>query len=213
MVTGVNSVDSTSRGKSKGNLKATASLPGTRLLWAGAVAFFLIIVSWVLYAALSGKNGALQEVDLKVYWDGGLIVRHVTPYYNPHYYDPLYGWGGTGKLALKFTYTPFAAIAFALISFIPLTALYSVSVVVNMITFAAALWFTFYGLGYSDRRVRLGLTLLAAAATFWLQPVVRTIYLGQINLILMAAIIWDLCQPDNSKGRTRWWKGAGTGVA
>jgi alpha-1,2-mannosyltransferase len=138
----------------------------------------------------------------------------VTPYYNPHYYDPLYGWGGTGKLALKFTYTPFAAIAFALISFIPLTALYSVSVVVNMITFAAALWFTFYGLGYRDRRVRLGVTLLAAAATFWLQPVVRTIYLGQINLILMAAIMWDLTQPDHTKnGKYRWWKGVATGVA
>src|ERR1700689_5181762 len=160
MVTRVNSVASTSQGESKGNPKAATSLPGTRLLWAGAVAFFLIIVSWVVYAALSGKNGALQEVDLKVYWDGGLIVRHVTPYYNSHYYDPLYMWGGTGKLALKFTYTPFAAIAFALISFIPLKALYSISVVVNMITFAAALWFTFYGLGYRDRRGRPGVAVL-----------------------------------------------------
>ena len=43
---------------------------------------------------------------------------------------------------------------------------------------------------------------------------VRTIYLGQINLILMAAIIWDLCQPDlRADGRRRWWKGALTGVA
>ncbi len=65
-----------------------------------------------------------------------------------------------------------------------------------MAALVAALWFTFGGLGYRDRRVRLGATLLAAAATFWLQPVVRTIYLGQINLILMAAIMWDLCQPD-----------------
>ena len=83
-----------------------------------------------------------------------------------------------------------------------------------MITFAAALWFTFYGLGYCDRRVRLGVTLLAAAATFWLQPVVRTIYLGQINLILMAAIMWDLTQPDHTtNGKYRWWKGVATGIA
>jgi len=34
----------------------------------------------------------------------------------------------------------------------------------------AALWFTFGGLGYRHRRVRLGATLLAAAVTFWLQP-------------------------------------------
>jgi len=36
-------------------------------------------------------------------------------------------------------------------------------------------------------------------------------YLGQVNLVLMALIIWDLCQPDT--GRSRWWKGFGTGIA
>ena len=43
---------------------------------------------------------------------------------------------------------------------------------------------------------------------------VRTIYLGQINLILMAAIMWDLTQPDTTKnGKYRWWKGVVTGIA
>jgi alpha-1,2-mannosyltransferase len=187
--------------------------PGTRLVKAGAIAFLAVVVSWVIFAVLTGKNGALDEVDLTVYRDGGLIVRHVQPYYNPHAYDPLYDWGGYSSLALKFTYTPFAAIAFAVISFLPWTPLWVLSVVVNIAALVVALWFTFGGLGYADRRVRLGATLIAAAVAFWLQPVVRTIYLGQINLILMAAIIWDLCQPDNSNGRTRWWKGAVTGVA
>ena len=36
-------------------------------------------------------------------------------------------------------------------------------------------------------------------------------YLGQVNLVLMALIIWDLCQPDTDK--SRWWKGFGTGIA
>ena len=36
-------------------------------------------------------------------------------------------------------------------------------------------------------------------------------YLGQVNLVLMALILWDLTQPDTDK--TRWWKGFGTGVA
>ena len=149
-----------------------------------------------------------------MYRDGGLIVRHVRPYYDPGSYAPLYDWGGYSALALKFTYTPFAALTFAVVSLLPWGALVASSVVVNMAALVAALWFTFGGLGYRDRRVRLGATLLAAAATFWLQPVVRTIYLGQINLILMAAIIWDLCQPDlRADGRRRWWKGALTGVA
>jgi hypothetical protein len=75
-----------------------------------------------------------------------------------------------------------------------------------------ALWFTFGGLGYrQSRRVRLGATLLTAAAVFWTEPVIRTIYLGQVNLELMALIIWDLCQPDTKA--SRWWKGAGVGIA
>jgi len=43
---------------------------------------------------------------------------------------------------------------------------------------------------------------------------VRTIYLGQVNLILTALILWDLLQPDvTASGRRRWWKGVATGVA
>ena len=185
--------------------------PGTRLVKAGVIAFAAVVASWLVFEAV---NGALSLVDLTVYRDGGLIVRHVQPYYDPHAYAPLYNWGGFSPLALKFTYTPFAAIAFAVISFLPWGVIVDGSVVVNMAALVAALWVTFRALGYTDRRVRLGATLLAAAATFWLQPVVRTIYLGQINLILMAAIMWDLLQPDQTaSGRRRWWKGALTGVA
>jgi len=200
IVTGVNSV--------------AVKPPGTRLLKGGIIAFVAVVVSWVIYDVVSGRTGALDPVDLTVYRDGGLIVRHVQPYYNPHAYAPLYDWGGYSSLALKFTYTPFAAIAFAVISFIPMKALEVLSVIVNVASLLVALWFTFRALGYSDRRVRLGATLLAAAVTFWLQPVVRTIYLGQINLILMAGIIWDLTQPEFTKnGKRRWWAGAVTGIA
>jgi alpha-1,2-mannosyltransferase len=185
--------------------------PGSRLVLAGVLAFAAVIVSWLVFAAV---NGALNEVDLTVYRDGGLIVRHVRPYYQPGAYAPLYDWGGYSSVALKFTYTPFAAIAFAAVSLLPWVVTEFGSVVVNMAALLAALWFTFGALGYRDRRVRLGATLLAAAATFWLQPVIRTIYLGQINLVLMAAIMWDLCQPDlTASGRRRWWKGTVTGIA
>src|SRR6201996_6673554 len=194
-----------------GHAPSAACAPGTRLVRAGAIAFAAVIVSWLVFA---GVNGALNEVDLNVYRDGGLIVRHVQPYYNPNDYAPLYDWGGFSPLALKFTYTPFAAVAFAVASFLPWVAMWISSVVVNVAALLAALWFTFGGLGYSNRRVRLGATLLAAAVTFWLQPVVRTIYLGQVNLVLMAMIIGDLCQPSvRADGRPRWWKGALTGVA
>lgn len=185
--------------------------PGTRLLRAGAVAFAVVIASWLAFAAV---NGALNEVDLAVYRDGGLIIRHVRPYYDPRAYAPLYDWGGFSPLKLKFTYPPFAAVVFAAVSVLPWLAMWVSSVFVNVAALLAALWFTFGGLGYRDRRVRLGATLLAAAVTFWLQPVVRTIYLGQVNLVLMAMIMGDLCQPAvSASGRPRWWKGALAGVA
>ena len=210
----MNSADSTDQGKSKGITKDAPRASGTRLVWAGAAAFTAVLASWIVFLVVSGKAGALDIVDLTVYRDGGLIVRHVTPYYNPHKYDPLYDWPGYSSLKLQFTYTPFAAIVFALISFVPLTALEALSVVANVVCLLAALWFTLHGLGYADRRVRLGLVLLAAAVVFWLQPVVRTIYLGQINLILMAAIMWDLTQPELTKnGKYRWWRGVATGIA
>ena len=192
-------------------VKADASASGTRLVRAGAIAFAVVFLSWGVYTAF---NGALNEVDLTVYRDGGLIVRHVRPFYDPNAYAPLYHWGGFSPLALKFTYTPFAAIAFAAVSVVPWIVTWIGSVFVNMAALIAALWFTFGGLGYRDRQVRLGVTLIAAAVTFWLQPVVRTIYLGQINLVLMAMIMWDLCQPSHTaSGKLRWWKGALTGVA
>jgi alpha-1,2-mannosyltransferase len=183
-----------------------------RLLAAGAVAFGAAIALYALYAAIHPANWTLNPVDLGVYRSGGLIVRHVRPVFDPRLAAPLYDWGGQNGLGLKFTYTPFAAIVFAVVSLVPWSVLPDLSVGVNIAALVAALWFTFGGLGYRNRPwVRPGAALLASAAVFWTEPVVRTLYLGQINLLLMALILWDLCQPDTKT--TRWWKGAGVGIA
>ena len=83
---------------------------------------------------------------------------------------------------------------------------------VDILALLAALWLTLGGLGYRKDQTRLAVTLLGAAAVFWTEPVLRTMYLGQVNLVLMALIIWDLCQPDTGS-KSRWWKGFGTGIA
>ena len=83
---------------------------------------------------------------------------------------------------------------------------------VNIAALLAALWFTFGGLGVRRGLTRLGATLLTAAAVLWTEPVLRTIY--QVNLVLMALVIWDLGQPGTRRsGASRWWQGAGVGVA
>jgi alpha-1,2-mannosyltransferase len=185
--------------------------PGRWLLPAGLGAFALALGLYVIYTVIHLKSFTMDPVDLAVYRSGGLIVRHVRPLYDPRLAAPLYDWVGYGKLHLPFTYTPFAAIVFAVISFVPWWLSQQLSVAVDILALLTALWLTLGGLGYRRDSTRLGVTLLGAAAVFWTEPVLRTIYLGQVNLVLMALIIWDLCQPDTS--RTRWWKGFGTGVA
>jgi alpha-1,2-mannosyltransferase len=178
---------------------------------AGAIAFAVALGCWVIYAVIHPESFTMDPVDLAVYRSGGLIVRQVRPLYNPNLAAPLYDWAGYGKLHLPFTYTPFAAVAFALISFVPWWLSQQLSAAVDIVALLAALWFTLGGLGYRKDKTRLGAMLLGAAAVYWTEPFLRTIYLGQVNLVLMALIIWDLTQPDTDK--TRRWKGFGTGVA
>ncbi len=185
--------------------------PGRWLLPVGLGAFALALGLYVIYTVIHPQSFTTDPVDLAVYRSGGLIVRHVRPLYDPRLAAPLYDWVGYGTLHLPFTYTPFAALVFAVVSFVPWRLSQQVSVAVDILALLTALWLTVGGLGYQKNQTRLGATLLAAAAVFWTEPVLRTIYLGQVNLVLMALIIWDLCQPDTQK--SRWWKGFGTGIA
>jgi alpha-1,2-mannosyltransferase len=186
---------------------------GNRLLAVGIAAFVVAFGGWLAYLAMHAEGWTLNMIDLSVYRAGGFIVRQVASvgkqhYYNGHLGSPLYDWTRNGKDSLQFTYTPFAAVSFALVSFLSTGVATPVDTMVNFLALMAAIWFTLGGLGYRDLRVKTGAMLLGTAAVIWTEPVFRTIYLGQINLILMAAILWDLCQPD-----TRRNKGFLTGIA
>jgi len=47
-----------------------------------------------------------------------------------------------------------------------------------------------------------------SALALWTQPVVKALFLGQIEPLLMLLVVWDLTRPDSRK-----WKGIGIGVA
>jgi alpha-1,2-mannosyltransferase len=181
-----------------------------RVLILGIAVFAVVLVGWLVYTVGHPAGDTLYPVDLGVYRDGGLIVRHISPPYDATLAHPLYDWPVNNE-ALKFTYTPFAALFFAAVSIIPWSILPRLSEVVNLALLLLAAWCTMGGLGYRDRRVRAGGALLGTAAGLLTEPVFRTMYLGQINIVLMAAIIWDLCQPDTPASRR--WKGIATGIA
>ena len=176
------------------------------LLFIGGAAFAVAIIGYVTFVVTHPASRWMQAVDLRVYRDGGLIVRHVRPFYRAHRTAPLYQWPGFEDL--KFTYTPSAAIVFTAGTLVSFWTLMKISVAINILALLATIWMTFGALGYRRGAARLGATLLLAAPLFWTEPVQRVLFLGQVELVLMALIIWDQVQPDR-----RWWKGAGIGLA
>jgi alpha-1,2-mannosyltransferase len=151
------------------------------------------------------SRGLLNPADLHVYWTAGQVVLHARPEYNPALAAPLYDWPGHG---LKFTYPPFAAVVFALLALPPRGVLIWLWLAINILALVATILVTLGALGYRASAARLGGALLLAAGLFWTEPAQRTLYLGQIEIVLMALIMWDLCQPER-----RWWRGAGVGIA
>ncbi|MBO0838215.1 MAG: DUF2029 domain-containing protein, partial [Actinobacteria bacterium] len=192
-----------------GTLTGRARSRGTWVLGLGAAAFLLVVAGWVAYDARRASGWTLNPVDFSVYRDGGLIIRHLSPPYNPNLADPLYGWSRTALLS--FTYTPFAAVAFAVVSFVPRSLDGRAEELLNVAALVGVTWCTMRALGWTGRRVRIGGALLGAAAGLLTEPVFRTVYLGQINIVLMLMITWDLTQPDTPDSRR--WKGVLTGVA
>jgi alpha-1,2-mannosyltransferase len=175
-------------------------------LIAGVAVFAVALAG---YLAFTFSEPAIRwsfPVDLHVYRFSGFIARHIGPTYDPRRASPLYNW--PGYLELPFTYPPFAALIFSVLTFVPWAVLPDLTIGLSILALLAVVWTTARALGVRDRAQAAGLTLVIAGVSLWLEPVQRNLYLGQVELVLMALILWDLCQPDR-----RWWKGAGVGIA
>jgi alpha-1,2-mannosyltransferase len=177
---------------------------GRQALIAGSVVLAIALAGYFTFIAMHPMVRWMSPVDLQVYRTGGEIAARDAPGYL-RLAAPLYGWPGTG---LKFTYTPFAALVFTVLTVPTWSVLLKISIGANIAALVAAIWATLGGLGYRPGMLRLGATLLIAGAVFWTEPVQRTLYLGQIELLLVALIMWDMCQPDRHR-----WKGVGVGIA
>jgi len=174
--------------------------PGGRLLLiVGSVVAAVAAIAYLMAIATHPMAAMLKGFDLQVYLDGGRQALH-----HP---GNLYSWHLASHLGIQFTYTPFAALLFALGSAVPFRVLMGLVALVSTLALTATVWIAFRELGWRGT-ARLGATLLLTGLVFWTQPVQRALYLGQVELVLMALIVWDLSQPDR-----RRLKGAATGVA
>jgi alpha-1,2-mannosyltransferase len=171
--------------------------------WLAAGGAVLALAAGLYLAAIAlhpGMLGMLKGFDLQVYLDGGKLARDQP--------SALYSWHLPGYPGIGFTYPPFAALVFAVLSVIPWRVMEVITVIVSTGALLGTVWIAFRSLGVSGRTRRLGLTLLLTGLVFWVEPVQRALFLGQVELVLMYLSTWDVCQPDR-----RRFKGIGVGIA
>jgi Glycosyltransferase family 87 len=172
---------------------------GRALLIAGAAVAAVAAIAYLVAVATHPMAAMLKGFDLQVYVDGGQQALHHS--------DNLFTWHYENHPGIQFTYTPFAALLFAVASVLPFHALMVLAALVAAFALAATVWIAFRELGWQGT-ARTGATLLVTGLVFWTEPVQRALFLGQIELVLMGLVVWDLCQPDR-----RRLKGAMTGIA
>lgn len=174
--------------------------PALALSHRTAAAGVLFAASLAVFLAVFGvlPKRPWSMLDLRVYLWGG---RNVRLGHDPYLHTFL-------PHSLHFTYTPMAAGIFALLTFLSVPAVKLLSVAAGIASLVVTLWLTTGALGRERSAARLGAVLAAAAGALWLEPVRLTLSLGQVNLVLMVIVVADLCLPDS-----RWWKGAGVGLA
>jgi len=129
-------------------------------------------------------------IDLQVYRAGGAHVLAGAPLYD----------GGV-LLDLPFVYPPFAAVLFAPLALLPLGLL-------KVLWTAVGIGLLAFVVHRCAPRAGLPAAVLLAVVATALDPVRTTLYLGQINIVLLALVVGDLL--GRPGGRLR---GVGVGLA
>lgn len=171
----------------------------SRFVAAGPVLLIVSVAARLAWTYLA-PNGA-NFVDLHVYLGGAAALDHPGTLYSYVYADQ------TPDFPLPFTYPPFAAVVFYPLHLLPfglvaflwqlatMAALYGAIRISQRLTGAAA--------GPRGRRLAMAWT----AITIWIEPLRSTFDYGQVNVLLMTAVLWAVYT-------TRWWlSGLLVGVA
>ena len=167
------------------------------LRWGGplvlAISLTLHVISYSIWPIF-----ALQ-IDTLVYRFGGLRVFDGLDLYS-------IGRNG-GTVDLLFTYTPFAAVFFVPLAFLTdhgaqIFALIAFPLLVVYVTVRILRY-----LGVTGKTGLWGLVALLVGLELWLQPIRLSIQLGQINILILAAVVFDMLAPKHRK-----WAGVAIGV-
>jgi hypothetical protein len=137
-----------------------------------------------------------NALDFRIYMWGGHAVLHDSRLYLALAYGH---W---------FTYSPFAAIVFVPVAALPLAVARVLWDLVSVVALAYSCTLVVKLAGYRPSKIMVAGVVAAAMA---LDPVWETLFLGQINLILLALILTDIWLV--SRGSSRLAVGVGVGIA
>ncbi len=170
------------------------------LALAGGVCALIVQAVLVPFWAAPQFGLLVNQGDLEIYRNGALQLLHRDPLYAAPV--PPGGW---------FTYPPFAAMCFIPLGLVSFETARVIGFAVSGFALWATIWRCWRVLGYRGD-VRLGVFCLGlSAVAVDIEAVRGTLWQGQVNLVLMAIIVWDLTRPPSARFRG-WSVGVATGV-
>ncbi|WP_244275267.1 mannosyltransferase [Mycobacterium europaeum] len=183
---------------------ATAAVPPRRriasLLRAAAPALLVASVAARLGWTYLTPHGA-NFVDLHVYLGGAATINHPGTLYRYVYADQ------TPDFPLPFTYPPFAAVVFHPLTLLPFGVVAFAWQIATMAALYAAIRISQRLIGVAPGADGRRLAMVWTAVTIWIEPLRSTFDYGQVNVLLMLAVL-------GAALTARWWlSGLLVGVA
>jgi alpha-1,2-mannosyltransferase len=162
--------------------------------WAAGAVYLASAAGCCALAARSSAHFA----DIEVYRMGGAAVLHGGSLYRLR------------AGALPFTYPPFAAVVLTVLAVISRGAAVALVTVASVVALPVMLYLALRlpGSGGPAGRLSWTVALAVAAAAIWLDPSTAALGYGQVDIVLAAAVLYDLALPDTSR-----WKGVAIGLA
>ena len=155
-----------------------------KTLWTTALPLILSALAalwWIIDipALFSGDFRAFYHIDLDVYREGGAG-------FGSDLYDRDYFVGTDRNVSLPFTYPPFAALLFAPLQWVPLTAAAVVITILSVLTLWVCIALVLRSLNCQEW------TAWGLFAAMLAEPITQTFSFGQINILLTALVVIDL---------------------
>jgi hypothetical protein len=137
-------------------------------------------------------------IDLEVYRAGGRFLLDGRPLYER----------GVVLDLLPFVYPPVAAVLFAPLALVAMPVLKVLWTALGLALLACTARRCARAVGVAAGAPTVAVVVLVTALATWLDPVRTTLYLGQINIVLLALVLGDLLGRRDSR-----WRGVGLGLA